>query len=217
VRSALCLAAEGGFPVTEEVRSRQPVGETGLSEQWLRAVLIDQGRLDEDALEVVRGAASHGPPEARPAGTDPLADMVGRPAPALELHDATGSTRRLSDSAGHVVVVHFWAPWLSLSTQTLASLRDLRPELDAGDIELLPVVAEEDATRLLGVARAVLEEIDPSAPFLAPDPAGLAGFHANEFLPVTAIVNREGVVRKVFVGSTGTAALRDSIRDIAGP
>lgn len=215
ISSTLCLATDGGFPVTEEVRVSQPLGTVGKSEQSIRAVLIGRRGFDEETLQALRDAARD-PASVRSTEPGPLRPLVGQPAPDLELRDATGSFRLLSDFAGRVVVVHFWVPWLSLSAQTLAGLRDVGSEFDSEDVELLAVVTQGEAMRGLGVAPSVLEEIDPSLPLLRPaETADLAAFHANEVAPVTVIVDRKGIVRKTFVGTLGKESLRAWLREAA--
>lgn len=215
IRSTLCLATDGGFPVTEEVRVRQPLGTVGKSEQSIRAVLVGRRGLDEETLMALREAPRE-TSSIHSTEPRPLSVLVGQPAPDLELRDATGSSRRLSDFAGRVVVVHFWVPWLSLSAQTLAGLRDLHSEFDLEDVEVLAVVTQGEAMRRLGVAPTVLEQIAPSLPLLRPaEAADLAAFHANEVAPVTVIVDREGIIRKAFVGPLGTERLRTWIREAA--
>ncbi|MGH7567143.1 MAG: TlpA family protein disulfide reductase [Gemmatimonadota bacterium] len=213
VRSTLCLATEGGFPVIEEVRAKR-IGEIGESEQSIRAVLVGHEQLDEESLEVVRQAARGTPPEVRPAESDSLEGLLDRPAPELEIRDAVGSSRHLSDFVGRVVVMHFWVPWLSISAQTLVTLLDVSKEFAPEDVEMLPIVTEDEASRRLEIAAVILEEIDPSAPVLRPNEEDLAAYHANSIVPVTVIVDREGIIRAAFAGYLPSDVLRGSIREI---
>ena len=214
IRTELCLATAGGYPVTEEVRVEQSLGEFGQNEQLLQTVLVARGRLDAEALRVVRGAADSTFPALQRVPDEVVSDLLDEPAPELELTDQVGTSRRLSDFAGRVAAVHFWTPWSGVSTQTLVGLLDLDADFPPEDVVVLPVIAEDEASRRLGIAALVLQEMDSSVAAYRPNLAHLAAFHADAVVPVTLIIDREGIVRKAFLGYTGRERLKASIREV---
>jgi len=214
IRTAVCLATAGGYPVTEEVRVEQSLGEFGQNEQHLQTVLVVRERLDEEALRVVRDAADSTFPSLPVVPDEVLSDLLDQAAPELQLTDESGTSLRLSDFAGRVAAVHFWTPWSGVSTQTLVGLLDLDADFSPEDVVVIPVIAEDDASRRLGIAALVLQEIDSSVPGYRPNLAHLAAFHADAVVPVTLIIDREGIVRKTFLGYTGKETLRASIREV---
>ena len=214
VRTAVCLATVGGYPVTEEVRVEQSLGELGQNEQHLQTVLVARERLDEEALQVVREAADSTFPALPAVPADVLSDLLDQPAPELELSDEAGTSRRLSDYIGRVAAVHFWTPWSGVSTQTLVGLLDIDADFPPEDVVVVPVIAEDDASRRLGIGALALQGIDSSVAAYRPNLAHLVAFHADAVVPVTLILDREGIVRQAFLGYTGKELLKASIREV---
>jgi hypothetical protein len=210
IETALCLARDGGFPVTEEFRSRS-LGDVGENVQAIRATLLRRARLDEGALGIVRAAADTTFPALGRPGPDPLQDLIGRPAPALELRGPGGKPRRLSDFAGWVVVAHFWAPWSSQGAQTLAAAR---AATGSSDVALVPVLVEDEAAHLLGLGSVVLPQMDASLIGYHTDPDGIAAFHANAIMPVTVVLDREGIVRQAYAGYVGESELEAAVAEL---
>jgi peroxiredoxin len=163
---------------------------------------------------VVRGAADSTFPALQRVPDEVVSDLLDEPAPELELTDQAGTSRRLSDFAGRVAAVHFWTPWSGVSTQTLVGLLDLDADFPPEDVVVLPVIAEDDASRRLGIGALALQEIDSSVAAYRPNLAHLAAFHADAVVPVTLIIDREGIVRKAFLGYTGRERLKASIREV---
>ena len=203
IETSLCLARDGGFPVTEEFRSRSR-GDVGDSGETVRATLVGRERLDEAALEIVREAADTTFPALGRPDSRPLQDLIDQPAPILEIRGPGDTARTLSEFAGQVVLVQFWAPWSSQGAQTLAAAR---AAFDPSDVALVPIVVEDEPARLLGLTAVVLQQLDPSLIAYRTDPDGLAAYHANALVPVTVLVDREGIVRKAYAGYVGGSEL----------
>lgn len=69
---------------------------------------------------------------------------VGKKAPALTLTGDGGASTSLTDHAGKVVVVAFWAPWDNTSRRLLATLQELQ---DAHGDDLVVLAASVDDVR----------------------------------------------------------------------
>ena len=210
IRTSLCLAREGQYPVREELRASQRLGD-GDDEQWIRTVLIGRHRLDGQAIEIVRLAADTAFPAIGQPDPHALESLVGSPAPPLALERADGSATTLADFRGRVAVVHFWAPWASQSSQTLSALLAPGAGVERESVAIMPVVVEDEASRLLGLARVVLAGIDSTAVAYRPAAADLSAYRANEILPVTILIDGDGVVRRAFIGAVGARELREGI------
>jgi hypothetical protein len=215
IRTTLCLAHEG-FPVREAFQASQEIGD-GQNEQWIRAELVGRHRLDDPALEIVRQAADTAFATIGEPDPDALQELVGKPAPPLELAGPDGGTKDLSELTAQVTVAHFWAPWSSQSSQTLSGLLALQADFGPEELALLPVMVEDEASSLLGLSDVALARMDSTAVGYRPALDDLPAYHANEIMPVTVILDEQRIVRKAYTGYVGRTELQDAIRDILPP
>ena len=124
---------------------------------------------------------------ARPAQT-------GKPAPDFTISD--GSTQiHLNSYRGQVVMLNFWASWCSPCIVELPSLLALHH--DQPSLAILGVSIDEDAdeySKFL-VRRHVdfLTVRDPSQ--------SVAKLYHTEMWPETYVIDRQGVIRRKFVGA----------------
>ena len=67
----------------------------------------------------------------------------GGVAPPFELLDLDGGTHRLSDFAGRVVVLNFWATWCPPCVEEMPSLQHLEDELGPDGLAVIAVSVDE--------------------------------------------------------------------------
>jgi hypothetical protein len=108
-------------------------------------------------------------------------------------------------------VAHFWAPWSSQGAQTLAAAR---AATGSSDVALVPVLVEDEAAHLLGLGSVVLPQMDASLIGYHTDPDGIAAFHANAIMPVTVVLDREGIVRQAYAGYVGESELEAAVAEL---
>lgn len=122
--------------------------------------------------------------------------MTGKPAPDFALKNAQGQNVRLSDLRGDVVMINFWATWCGPCREEMPLLDEMHARYSRVGFSLLGVNIDdeqrraEDMIKALGVtfpvvfdpAKQVSEQYDVSA------------------MPVTLLLDREGVVRYVHKG-----------------
>ncbi len=127
-----------------------------------------------------------------PAGCDTggaPSGLLGKPAPALNLPPpVTGSLR------GRVVVLNFWASWCAPCLQELPALDALHRQMP--EVAMLAVSFDREAAAYERFLR-----LHPSSVPTALDVTG----RSNEAFgtmrpPETFILDREGVVRRKFIG-----------------
>jgi cytochrome c biogenesis protein CcmG, thiol:disulfide interchange protein DsbE len=118
------------------------------------------------------------------------------PAPDFTLVDTTGKTWSLADLKGRVVLVNFWASWCQPCLQEMPSMQELNSFLPEDKFTMLsilfndaPAFAENIAARF-NLTFPIL--IDPEN--MAARAYGLTG------VPETYIIDKEGVLRKKFIG-----------------
>ncbi|MDX1439634.1 MAG: TlpA disulfide reductase family protein, partial [Rubricoccaceae bacterium] len=144
------------------------------------------------------------------AGTedDDLAEI--RPAPPYSV--GTGNNRfRLADHRGSVVVLNFWATWNQASVEGMDAMSSIHEELSPEGVVVVGIMQDEGGQTALDAWEA---EHDVAYP-LYPDPHHSASsvFGDMEFLPVTVIVDREGMIRERHTGKL----TEDELLDLLGP
>jgi len=122
--------------------------------------------------------------------------LVGRSA-ELAGTDLSGGAVRLSDAAGKVRVVDFWATWCDPCVEQMPFLDRLQRDHGARGLAVFGVAVDEEREAV----RAFLARTPVGFPVLF-DPGGqaLAGQLEITRLPTTVVVDRRGVVRDVHLG-----------------
>lgn len=131
-----------------------------------------------------------------PGGSGRVAPEEGALAPDFQAADGEGTLLRLSDYRGRPVLVNFWATWCPACVAELPAIQAvLDHERDQG-FEVIAVSLQEDATD----AQRFLDDLGVG-PRLALDPDGsIARLYQVVGLPASFFVDRDGVIRKVWLG-----------------
>jgi len=121
---------------------------------------------------------------------------VGTAAPDFALKDLAGANQRLSEFQGDIVVLTFWASGCGQCRETLADLRSVGSDGDHGTDApvVISVNLERDAARAASVARA----IGIAYPTLLDDRQAVARLYDVSHLPLTLLLDRDGVVRRTW-------------------
>jgi peroxiredoxin len=139
----------------------------------------------------------------------------GASAPDFALKDLDGRNQRLSEFRGDVVVLTFWAGWCG---ECRALLEQLDAELPAGSGEaagpvLLGVSLEAKPER----ARSVAGSLQLDFPTLVDTRQQVARLYDVSRLPLTLVVDREGVVREIYQRGVLDAAQLARIQELSRP
>ncbi|MEO1616584.1 MAG: TlpA disulfide reductase family protein [Planctomycetota bacterium] len=125
--------------------------------------------------------------------------LVGKPAPEFKLELLDGETFTLSRNRGKVVVLDFWATWCGPCMQAMPVIEETVNGYDDADVRLVAVNLQEKPDAIsktldrLGIEPEVALDIDGVAAIL---------YEANA-IPQTVVIDKKGVVTRVFVGSGG--------------
>jgi peroxiredoxin len=121
--------------------------------------------------------------------------QTGKMAPDFTVADGT-NTIHLASYRGQVVLLNFWATWCSPCVAELPSLLELHHEQP--NLTILAVSIDEDpdayANFLLRRHVDLITVRDPAQK--------AAGLYHTDMWPETYLIDRQGVIRRNFVGAT---------------
>lgn len=128
------------------------------------------------------------------AQADPAYLLLGHEAPDFALHAVTGGNVRLSEHRGDVVILSFWGSRCTPCRGQLAALnRSLGTYRSAG-LLVYGINVDDDQTRALEYAHT--EAL--SFPLLLDPQKSVGRNYRVDNLPMTVLIDRNGVVRYVF-------------------
>jgi len=130
------------------------------------------------------------------ASTLAASSLEGQVAPDFVLRSATGENLRLSEYRGDVVLINFWATWCGPCRQEMPLLNDLYGRYQRVGFNLLGVNIDEDSRR----AMQMVQELGVNFPVLFDENKEVSKLYEVEAMPVTILVDREGIVRHVHHG-----------------
>lgn len=201
VKAAVVVAALGGLLIFLMAGAFAD-GEARRREMPLRAVL---GSANYDALAAGTETPQHYlhrppiPAWVRPftdVGEDPSGDRL---APDFELRTRDGSTWRLRDHRGKVVVLNFWTVTCGPCVEEMPSVIELAQTMhERGDrVEVATVSVDRD----WDTVRTVVADDAPLTVLLDADRSVVRGKFGTRLFPETWIIDRDGVIRLRVDGS----------------
>jgi len=123
------------------------------------------------------------------------APRIGAVAPDFEWNAPDGTTRKLSDLRGKIVVINFWATWCAPCRQEMPALQRVAGSTDA---VFLAVDLLEDGTRVRGFMDSLA--LDRLTPLLDLEGAVTRKYSVLE-LPQTFFIDAQGVIRHIEHGA----------------
>jgi thiol-disulfide isomerase/thioredoxin len=117
--------------------------------------------------------------------------QVGQAAPALVVQELDGQTFDLAKLRGKVVIVNFWATWCPPCRQEMPALDAFYRRYHPQGLELIGLSADRPHDRS-EVAKVMASFSYPAAML---DDATANDFGSPSALPITFVVDRQGVVR----------------------
>ena len=142
-----------------------------------------------------------------------VAVAIHEPAPDFELPVVghKGSTIALSSLEGQVIVLNFWASWCLPCRDEAPGLRSAWEGSRGQQGVLFLGVNEMDDE---AEAQAFQREFHMSYPSVFDPAASLAADYGFFGLPVTYVIDAQGVMRYRFAGSVTESALVDAVRSV---
>lgn len=129
---------------------------------------------------------------------------AGEPAPNFRLRDMNGRNVSLSDLRGKVVLLNFWATWCGPCRVEMPAMERLYRAYDRKDFEILAVSTDAQGT---AVTRPFQQENKLTFPILHDSDFRVGLSYGARTLPMTFMVDRQGIVRQHIFGARDWEAL----------
>jgi peroxiredoxin len=136
---------------------------------------------------------------------------VGKPAPDFTLPDLDGQTVSLGGFQGEPVMVNFWATWCGPCVHEMPFVQEMYEMWSEKGLVLLAVNIGESQPQV----RSFMQENRLSFPVLLDGTGEVAERYGVRGIPTTVLVDSEGVIRNIKVGSyPSRAAIEADLKKI---
>jgi len=136
--------------------------------------------------------------------------QVGQPAPDFALRDLASNVERLSTLRGQVVLVNLWATWCPPCRAEMPELAALYlAHKDEGFI----LLGVDDQERKETVSEFLERNPLPYPVLLDPD-SRVSRAYGVDYLPMSVLIDRRGVLRAIFPGESSQAKLEAAIKPL---
>ena len=127
-----------------------------------------------------------------------LTEMSERlPAPDFELNDIDGNSFRLSDHAGHIVIVNFWATWCPPCREEMPSMQRVWERMREEGVLMIGINVGEDEDTIFQFTA----DYPVDFPLLMDSDSKVTGQWSVRGLPTTYVVDPDGYIAYRAIGS----------------
>jgi peroxiredoxin len=120
-----------------------------------------------------------------------------KPAPPLALKDIHGHLFNLSDYRGKVVLVNFWATWCQPCRREIPDLVNKQREYRSRGLQIIGITYPPEK---ISEVRRFVRKFRMNYPVAMGTKETKSLFTSTETLPMTLVIDRDGVVRDVIEG-----------------
>ncbi|MBH0199559.1 MAG: TlpA family protein disulfide reductase [Nitrospira sp.] len=144
------------------------------------------------------GVQAEPAPSVRTQASERHAVRVGDEAPNFRLRDLDGNLTSLSQFRGKVVLLNFWATWCGPCRVEMPAMEQLYRTYSRREFEILAVSTDPQGA---AVTRPFQQKIGLSFPILHDTEMQIGLIYGARSLPMTFMVDRQGVVRQKIFGA----------------
>jgi cytochrome c biogenesis protein CcmG/thiol:disulfide interchange protein DsbE len=137
-------------------------------------------------------------------------DLLNKHAPVLSLRDLNGQTLRLSSFRGKVVLLNFWATWCAPCQVEMPVFAAWQRQYAPQGLQVIGISMDDDATP----ARRLVERLKLNYPVAMGDERLAARYGGVLGLPLSFLIDRNGVVRARFQGETDLNIVKNRLQAI---
>lgn len=140
----------------------------------------------------------------------PPPDLVHKAAPSFVRLDLAGRKVRLRDYRGKVVLLNFWATWCAPCQVELPRFAEWQKKYDAQGLQVLAVSMDDNVAPV----RRMVRRLHLSYPIVMGDAKLGEEYGGVLGLPVTYLVDRDGIVVEQIKGETNLNAVEVEIKTV---
>jgi len=124
--------------------------------------------------------------------------LQGNPAPDFTLKDLAGTSIKLSDLRGKVVVLNFWATWCPPCREEIPSMMRLNSAMAGKDFRMLAISIDEGGK---DAVEGFFRKSGMSLPALLDTDQAVGKRYGLTGVPETFVIDKKGVILKKVVGA----------------
>ncbi|MBC7983130.1 MAG: TlpA family protein disulfide reductase [Candidatus Obscuribacterales bacterium] len=130
------------------------------------------------------------------SGTLAASNLQGQSAPDFALRTLKQQNLRLSEFRGEVVLINFWASWCGACRQAMPGLNELHDKYHRAGLVMLSINLDDEVHRAMHMA----QSLKIAFPVLLDERKDVGRQYQVDNMPMTLLIDREGIVRHVYVG-----------------
>ena len=132
---------------------------------------------------------------------------AGGGAPDFTITDIQGKKLSLADYKGKVVLLDFWATWCAPCLEEIPHFIDMQQRLGPQGFQVIGISMDDGPKPV----QQFYEEHKLNYPVAVGDSKLADSYGGVLGLPVTFVINRDGQIRKKFVGATDPAVIEQEV------
>ncbi len=144
-----------------------------------------------------------------PSGEDLLPEAMA--APDFELDNFAGGKTRLSDYRGKVVLLNFWATWCPPCVAETPDFVNLDNKYRERGLVILGVSLDQNPRAVL---HPFIQKHKIEYPILLADRRVTNDYGGITSIPTTFLIDREGMIRKHYVGYQPKSVVEEAIKEL---